>query len=153
LEKCGGQYIYLRIEHGVCEILCENPSFVENNDTVKLKVNVDGLPLFKSSSYQLWPILACFGDFEVFIIALYYGNTKPTSVDEYLNDFLEELAKLKHDGLTHESHKLSLNIHCFLCDAPARGFLKCIISHTGYYACERCIMKGFWNGRVILQFE
>ena len=87
----------------------------------------------------------------MFIIALYYGNTKPTSVDEYLNDFLEELAKLKHDGLNHESHKLSLNIHCFLCDAPARGFLKCIIGHL--CACERCIMKGFWNGRVILQFE
>jgi hypothetical protein len=149
LEKCGGQYIYLGIEHGVREILCENPSFVENNDTVKLKVNVDGLPLFKSSSYQFWPILGCFGDFEVFIIALYYGNTKPTSVDEYLNDFLEELAKLKRDGLTHESHKLSLNIHCFLCDAPARDFLKCIIGHTGYYACERCIMKGLWNGRVV----
>lgn len=110
---------------------------------------MDGLPLFKSSSYQFWPVLGCFGDFEVFIIALCYGNTKPTSVDEYLNDFLEELAKLKRDGLTHESHKLSLNIHCFLCDAPARGFLKCIIGHTGYYACERCIMKRFWNGRVV----
>lgn len=148
-SKCGGQYVYLGIEHGVRQILSENPSFVEKNKRIQLKVNVDGLPLFKSSSSQFWPILGCFGNQKVFVIALYYGNTKPSSVEEYLEDFLQELARLKRDGVTFESNKLSLNVHCFLCDAPARCFLKCIIGHTGYYACERCIIKGTWNGRVV----
>jgi len=29
-----------------------------------------------------------------------------------------------------------------VCDAPARSFLKRIIAHTGYYSCERCVIKG-----------
>jgi ribosomal protein L10 len=49
----------------------------------------------------------------VFVIVLYYGNTKPSSVKEYLEDFLQELARLKRDGVTFESNKLSLNVHCF----------------------------------------
>ena len=67
----------------------------------------------KSSSSQFWPILGCFGNQKVFVIALYYGNTKPSSVEEYLEDFLQELARLKHDGVTFESHKLSLNVTVF----------------------------------------
>ena len=27
--------------------------------------------------------------------------------------------------------------------------LKCIIGHTGYKSCERCIVKGSWEGRVV----
>ena len=37
----------------------------------------------------------------------------------------------------------------FICDAPARSFLKCIIGHTGYYSCESCIVKGSWEGRIV----
>lgn len=30
----------------------------------------------------------------------------------------------------------------FCCDMPARAFIKCCKSHTGFYACERCTVKG-----------
>ena len=148
LERCGGQYIYLGLERGIRDILSENPSFIRNNNTIQLKINVDGLPLFKSTNAQLWPILGCFGNFPVFPIALFYGNAKPTSVEDYLDDFLQEFSRLKLSGFTFESQKISLDIHCFLCDAPARCFMKCIVGHTGYYACERCIIKGSWKGDV-----
>ncbi|KAF2885555.1 hypothetical protein ILUMI_20623 [Ignelater luminosus] len=39
----------------------------------------------------------------------------------------------------------------FVCDAPARAFLKCIKTHNGYSCCERCLEPGeYFNGRVVL---
>jgi hypothetical protein len=36
-----------------------------------------------------------------------------------------------------------------VCDAPARSFLKCTKGHNAYYACERYVIKGKWEGRVV----
>ena len=104
LTKCSGDYIYFGIEEGIRKVLSKNLSFIEKNKTIDLKVNIDGLPLFKSTNAQFWPILGRFGN--LFVIALFYGNTKPTPVEEYQDDFLEWFDKLKHDGLTFKSHKL-----------------------------------------------
>lgn len=37
---------------------------------------------------------------------------------------------------------MKVQVMCFACDKPARSFIKCIKSHGGYYACERCEVKG-----------
>lgn len=45
---------------------------------------------------------------------------------------------------------ISITIHfqvrliCMICDAPQRQECKGIKSHNGYYACERCVIKGTW---------
>ncbi|KAG8173647.1 hypothetical protein JTE90_025291, partial [Oedothorax gibbosus] len=41
-----------------------------------------------------------------------------------------------------------IHIKAFVCDAPARAFLKCIKPYNGYYGCERCKQKGLYLGRV-----
>ena len=48
----------------------------------------------------------------------------------------------------NENHH-SVRIHSFVCDAPARAFLKNIKLHSGYSSCERCIQEGEWFGRVV----
>ena len=35
-----------------------------------------------------------------------------------------------------------MSLKCFVLDAPARSFVKCIIGHAGYNACERCTIEG-----------
>ena len=42
-----------------------------------------------------------------------------------------------------------VTLKCFVCDAPARSFLKQMILHTGYHSCERCCVKGTHNGRIV----
>ena len=54
-QKCGGDYVYLGLRNIISNYL-SNPA--NNFDIVELVVNIDGLPLFKSASTQLWPILA-----------------------------------------------------------------------------------------------
>lgn len=85
----------------------------------------------------------------MFVIALFYGTSKPSSVDDYLYDVLAELDIVKTDGIMFKERKYEVKLRCFCCDAPARSFLKCIVGHTGYFACERCVIKGIWNGRVV----
>ena len=41
----------------------------------------------------------------------------------------------------------------FVCDAPARCFLKGIIGHNGYHSCERCEIHGTWDNRVVFNSE
>lgn len=41
-------------------------------------------------------------------------------------------------------------IMAFIGDAPTRSFLKCTKGHSGYYACERCTIRGTYkNGRFV----
>ena len=115
----------------------------------KLTVNIDGIPLFKSSKTQFWPILGLFGKLRVFIIAPFCGSMKPNSVTDYLEEFLTEIMKLKEEGIICDDKAYSFSVKAFVCDAPARAFLKCTICHTGYYSCERCQIKGTWQNRVV----
>eukprot|EP00794_Sanderia_malayensis_P012558 gene12558-13844_t len=147
IEKCGGQYRYFGIGDGVLKVVPRNKLLV--NDAVKLDVNIDGLPLFKSTSSDLWPILGKIGATKPFIIALFYGKRKPNLIDLFLEDFLNEHKCIKENGLQLEDMKINVTIRSFICDATARAFVKCIVNHNGYYSCERCTTKGSWNGRVV----
>jgi hypothetical protein len=69
-QKCGGQYIYFGVEAGIHQILSKYPFAAAKLTAIELVLNVDGLPLFKSSNGQFWPILGRFGNLEVFVISL-----------------------------------------------------------------------------------
>lgn len=40
-------------------------------------------------------------------------------------------------------------ILCFIYDAPARQFPKCLVSHTGYSRCEMCMQCGIYEKTII----
>lgn len=116
VAKCGGQYKYFGLEKGICPFLSQT----ESNE-VHLSVNIDGIPLFKSTSIQFWPILAKFGSFDPFIIAIFCGQQKPSPLDEFLSDFLNEYKHLKNNGLSYQDQTYTVNTEALICDAPARA--------------------------------
>ena len=66
--------------------------------TLLLQINIDGLPLFKSSRIRLWPILGLLLSAnmkEPVVIEMYCGHTKPSSTEEFLKDFIAQLQKLE----------------------------------------------------------
>ena len=149
VEKCGGHYAYFGLASGIVKILAQNRGFRE--DSIGIFLNIDGVPRFKSTNMQMWPILCSFHNFAPFIAAMYCGKAKPNKPEEYLSDFLTELEQLLRDGIVHGQKTLRLIVKAFVCDAPARAFLKCIKNHNSYYACKRCTIRGTYiDGRVFL---
>ena len=57
---------------------------------INLMVNIDELPLFTSSSLQLWPILTRFSSFKPVPVALYCGYKK-LDMGKYLGEFVDEM--------------------------------------------------------------
>lgn len=140
-----GNYIYFGIKQGIENIL-QVQDF--NSTKINLICNVDGLPLFKSSAYQVWPILCQFGYFKPFVVGLYGGKIKPCA-SELLADFAEELKTFKQpEEILGKVFNISL--FAITCDAPGRALLKGTVEHSGYYACERCNLTGFSvHGRIV----
>ena len=80
-DKCNGTYKYFGMKEQLIHFHKESLSHLSH---INLIVNVDGVPLFKSSSQQFWPILVSVENLDdEFIVAIFYGNSKPNP----LNDF------------------------------------------------------------------
>ena len=95
----------------------------------KTIIATEKLPLFKSRSLQLWPILIRFSSFKPAPAALYCGYKKP-DIAEYLVEFVDEMEKLHSEPLVVNGSSYELSIYTFTCDAPARALLKGIVQHT-----------------------
>lgn len=150
-EKAGGTYHYFGIFQSMASTLQVYRSTLTSGMCLKLQVNVDGLPLFKSSSTQFWPILGYVQNLpnhKPFVIALFAGNKKP-KLNEYMEDFVKDINNLEK-GFFFNDVPLSLKLEAMVCDAPARAFLKCVKGHTGYSGCEKCTQEGeYLNNRVV----
>ena len=129
-QKCGGSYIYFGIENGINTCLKILINHFIPTDSIILHINIDGLPLHKSTSSQFRPILGTFDVANIFIICLFYGTSKPEPIHDYLSDFIKEMKTLKY--FHHQGKNIKVNLRCFVCDAPVRSFLKSTIYHTGY---------------------
>lgn len=137
---------------GLSKVLCTKLQTIplEFVSTVHLNVNVDGLPLHKSSNDQFWPILATLEEDpekKPFLISIFHGKTKPP-VHEFLASFVTEFNELEKDGVKFMGKTYGIKIRCFICDAPAKAFIKCVKGHTGFYGCDKCVQKGARINRV-----
>jgi hypothetical protein len=109
---------------------------------LNIKINVDGLPLYKSSPVNLWPILMMIDGLSVPLpLGLFFGIGKP-DLQTFMERLCLELRHLKEFGFHLNEFHIFIHDICFVCDAPARAFVQCIIPHTGYYGCGYCRQKG-----------
>lgn len=125
-----------------------------HSDIINLSFNIDGLPIFNNSNKQVWPILGLIKNVNTiskpFPIGIFYGISKPQPIDIYLEDFVNELSQLIENGIVFNKKKYVITVHSFICDAPAKAFVKCIKGHAGYSSCDKCTEVGVYiNGRMI----
>ena len=124
---------------------------------ISLQINIDGLPISKSGSKQLWPILARVCEpicGEPFMVGLFCGDNKPDTIDEYMDDFIREVETFQRGpanfDLNGRLQPAQIVLSCFVCDTPARSYVKQTKGHCGYFACERCTQKGsYTEGKVV----
>ena len=153
-KMCDGDYA----SFDLCEGIKRNLKFglsskFIHTTTLSLIINIDGLPLFKSSNKQFWPILCLVNEAKKrvpFPIGVYCGNKKPNNLNEFLEDCVSSILKMETSGIEIDNTQYNVVVHAFVCDAPARAFVKAIKGHMAYSSCERCTQEGEWLGRVIM---
>lgn len=97
------------------------------------------------------------------VISIWCGIQKPNNLDEYLSPFVNELNSLLENGIIVNGYHICIEIRCFICDSPARAFLKGIniywnsqnenendriffskgtvnFNHT--FGCQKCVVQG-----------
>ncbi|KAK5638535.1 hypothetical protein RI129_012830 [Pyrocoelia pectoralis] len=118
-----GEYIHFGIKSYLKLFLTKNPF---HTNLIKMSFNIDGIPLFKSSSTTFWPILGLIINLQgikqkPFAIGVFCGTSKPAPLSSFLEDFISELSEL------------------------------CTKSHGGYSSCDKCTVEGeYINRRVVL---
>lgn len=59
------------------------------------------------------------------------------------------MAYLTREKYVSGNREYEFNIRCFVCDAPAKSFVKCVVGHNSYYGCCECKVEGvYFKNRV-----
>lgn len=146
-----GEYWHAGLEKSLKEVVILHSNEIKSN-TLHLQISIDGLPISKSSKGQFWPILGKVQNIKPFVVGIYYGPAKPLSAEQFLNYFIEELIYLIANGIEINNTQYIVQLKCFVCDAPARAFIKGIFGHNSTYGCEKCFVEGkFFNKRMFYE--
>ncbi|KYN27416.1 hypothetical protein ALC57_03199 [Trachymyrmex cornetzi] len=145
-----GTFVYFGVRIALEEYFVKYNSRLENICTINIGINIDGLPISRSSTSSLWPILGCVLPYkEVFIIGAYYGSKKPNNCKDFLKDLVEEMIELINNGIFLCEKLYNIKIKQIVCDAPAKSFILNVKGHSGYFSCTKCTVEGeYRNGRV-----
>lgn len=138
-----GEFLYFGLKENLEKMI---DTSLHDTDTILIECNIDGFTPFKSSKKTMWPILCKIYTkldlYEPFTVALFSGNGKPKSSKDFAQKFIVELNLLKTASIVLDGKSYKVKLLYFVCDTPARSFLKNIISHVGFNACERCLVYG-----------
>lgn len=113
---------------------------------VSVQLHFDGIPLYKSSSATLWPLLCSFSNMiprVIFPLNLALCETKPQDVN-YLSATVNDLNNVIDSGVIVHGINIPVEITMIVADAPARSMARATKGHTGYYGCGRCKERGAW---------
>lgn len=57
------------------------------------------------------------------VVSIFFGEGKP-DLNTFLKPFVDEMNEILKYGLAINEYQLNVSIFCFICDSPARSFLK-----------------------------
>ena len=117
--------------------------------------NTDGIPVFKSSKFNIWPLYLAmnelpmckrWSDDNIILASLWFGYQKP-NILTFLKPFCESMTEL-HTGIEMYSPDIGNNFICRampLCgttDLPAKAMVYNMLQYNGQYGCSHCLQPG-----------
>ncbi|KYN21133.1 hypothetical protein ALC57_06525, partial [Trachymyrmex cornetzi] len=152
-----GLYYYFGIESSLNTLVTKQRIKIHANQDIDLTVNIDGLPISKSTNSAFWPILCSLKSLstlkrKVFLVALFHGHGKPNP-HEFLSDFIDECTQLSCNGITIDSIRYNFKVSMLICDTPAKSLVLAIKGHSGYYSCPKCTIAGDMYHNVMCFIE
>lgn len=125
-QLSGGDYIHFGVRTGLTVVLADRTE-LDNLTVLELALNVDGVPLYHSSTFSLWPVL-CYvmnvKPHKVFVISLFGGKSKPSDL-HFLDEAVKELNTLLAEGMLINGKLFQCIVKFCVCDAPARAMVRC----------------------------
>ena len=117
--------------------------------------NTDGVPVFKSSNFSLWPFFLSINELpykerikkeNMIFAGLWYGPHKPFMLS-FCKPIHGSILKLEQEGVTIEvTPGCEIVSRCFLlcgtCDLPAKALVCNCVQYNGKYGCDKCLQPG-----------
>lgn len=148
-----GKYLHIGLQKALTRILLKtSPHLIP--DILHIDWNTDGARLNKSGSMQIWPIQCLVANVECCkpeIVGIYKGSRKPASIDEFLNEFIEDVLHIiENDSIVFLQKQIPVTLRAFIADAPARSWLLNHFGHTSSHPCSKCRVIGtFYDGQMV----
>ncbi|KAG5894879.1 hypothetical protein JTB14_023728 [Gonioctena quinquepunctata] len=95
---------------------------IQKSDPIQIGINIDGLPIAKSSNSQFYPILCLESN---------HGYEKPKNFNQFLLDFVEEAIQINNNDVELSGRIYNSKITKFLFYAVAKAFILAIKGHAG----------------------
>ncbi|KAK3907389.1 Mitochondrial group I intron splicing factor CCM1 [Frankliniella fusca] len=124
--------------------------------------NTDGLSLYKSSSFQVWPFYFSINELSphlrykeenILLGGIAFGYEKPHP-NILLKPIFEEVKLLRTEGIdvtlpnSTSSVNIKCNVICGSCDAPAKAIFMRMSQFNGHFGCHLCLAKGEKSDRT-----
>ncbi|XP_050065857.1 uncharacterized protein LOC126554901, partial [Aphis gossypii] len=140
----GSYYIHCGIKNMLVPILKKYFNMINCEEDLKLGINVDGLPISNSSKSQLWPILISLINCQpinkyVLPVEIFHGSTKPTSIHEFFQPFVDDLCEILQNGISVNNRLFKFKVGHIICDTPAKN---CLLNVRAYFGCSSCTQEG-----------
>lgn len=134
-----GEYVHFDLEKEIIECL-SNASIASIRTGLQLDFNTDGGALYRSSNNHIWPIQCRVSNVQgtkPIIVGIYKGKQKPLNPNTFFEKFIEDIRRIMSNGGInfHGNNVATIQLRCFIADAPARAF---ILNHRGHMSCQPC---------------
>ncbi|OXA36967.1 hypothetical protein Fcan01_28236 [Folsomia candida] len=119
---------------------------------VTCSMNSDGIAIFKSSQFSIWPLLISINELDyplrrknTLLVGLWFGTKKP-NFGTFLGPLLEQSQELAESGIEwrndNKVYRSKVFFSMFSADSVARCQIQCINPFNGEYSCPWCLVRG-----------
>lgn len=116
---------------------------------ITLTWNTDGIPIFNSSNFSVWPLQASVNELpphlrakNILLLGLWFGK-KPV-MNVFLQPFVQECRELESNGFIFGNEILPRKVFALLlsADSPARAIVRNVKQFNGKHGCDWCEFEG-----------
>ena len=123
-------------------------------NNISFILNTDGVTIFKSSKFSIWPIYLMVNELpyknrkqveNMVLAGLWFGDSKPL-MSTFLKPIYQSLQELEGNGIDLTVGENIINVKAYLlctaADLPAKSLLMNMNQFNGEYSCGKCLQKG-----------
>ena len=133
----------------------QNGGILDDQRNISLTWNTDGIPVFKSSKFAIWPLYFTVNELpyvdrisrnNMIVAGLWFGSNKPNMLT-YLKPFHSSLRNLETRGIRVENPDKGTFVSRAIllagtCDLPAKCMVCNSVQFNGRYGCSKCKQPG-----------